>query len=62
MLSVGEEGSDSAHKAAVRMWALIFASFHMGRGWDRSYMGCVVANVEALGPALVTCQCLPVLS
>lgn len=58
MLSVGEEGSDSAHKAAVRMWALSFG----GRGWDRNYMGWVVADVEALGPALVICQNLPELS
>ena len=70
LLTVAEEGSDPAHRAAVRIWALILPGSMWGKGWDRSDVGWVVADVEPSGPALMaaavkplaTCQGLPALS
>lgn len=46
VLAVGEEGSDPAHRAAVRIWELILPGSTQGKGWDRSDMGQVVADIE----------------
>jgi len=50
VLAVGEEGSNPAHRAAVRIWVLILPGSTWEKGWDRTDVGWVVADVEFVGP------------